>query len=132
LNLGEFESAPTYGDWFADGHGGTDLFLSEVPCFCRGSMILTDSGEVLVEMLKAGDRIVTWSGAVKPITWIGHGRRTLLTGGPQARPLIVRAGALADGVPTRDLHLTRGHSLYVDGMLVPVEFLVNERSILWD
>jgi hypothetical protein len=44
----------------------------------------------------------------------------------------VRKGALADNVPHRDLHITKGHSLYLDGVLIPVEFLVNHRSILWD
>ena len=46
--------------------------------------------------------------------------------------MIVRKGALADNVPHHDLHITKGHSLYLDGVLIPVEFLVNHRSILWD
>jgi hypothetical protein len=44
----------------------------------------------------------------------------------------VRKGALADNVPHRDLHITKGHSLYLDNVLIPVEFLVNHRTILWD
>jgi len=44
----------------------------------------------------------------------------------------VRADALADGVPLRDLYLTRGHSLLFDDVLIPVEYLINGRSILWD
>jgi hypothetical protein len=35
-------------------------------------------------------------------------------------------------MPNRDLHITKAHSLYIDGVLIPVEFLVNHRSILWD
>ena len=46
--------------------------------------------------------------------------------------MIVRKGALADNVPHQDLRITKGHALFVDGVLVPVEFLVNHRSILWD
>jgi hypothetical protein len=49
-----------------------------------------------------------------------------------ARPVIVRRDALANGVPSRDLRLTRAHSLYLDQMLVPVEYLINGFSILWD
>jgi hypothetical protein len=49
-----------------------------------------------------------------------------------ATPVIVRKGALADDVPSRDLHVTKGHSLYIDGVLIPVEFLVNHKTILWD
>ena len=43
-----------------------------------------------------------------------------------------RQGALADNVPHQDLHVTKGHSFYLDGVLVPIEYLVNHRSILWD
>jgi hypothetical protein len=49
-----------------------------------------------------------------------------------ATPVIVRKGALADNVPHRDLRLTKGHSLFLDGALIPVEYLVNHRSIVWD
>jgi hypothetical protein len=35
-------------------------------------------------------------------------------------------------VPNQDLRVTKGHSLYLDGVLIPAEFLVNHRSILWD
>ena len=28
--------------------------------------------------------------------------------------------------------MTKGHSLYFDGVLIPVEYLVNHKSILWD
>jgi len=106
--------------------------LQEVPCFCRGTLILTERGEVPVESLAAGDRVVTLGGAATPITWLGRGSRRVTPENRDVRPLIVRAGALGDGVPRRDLRVTRGHSFYLDGVLVPVEFLVNERSILWD
>ena len=49
-----------------------------------------------------------------------------------ATPVVVRKGALADNVPYRDLRVTKGHSLFLDGVLIPVEFLVNHRSIQWD
>jgi hypothetical protein len=49
-----------------------------------------------------------------------------------ATPVIVRSGALGPGVPGRDLRITKGHSLYLDDVLIPVEFLVNHRTILWD
>jgi hypothetical protein len=44
----------------------------------------------------------------------------------------VRKGALGDNVPHSDLRITKAHALYLDGVLVPVEFLVNHRTILWD
>ncbi len=106
--------------------------VNVIPCFCRGTRILTEVGEVPVEELAIGDRVVTVSGVAKPIRWIGMGRNLVTRSNRLARPVIVRRGALADNVPTRDLYLTHGHALYLDGALIPVENLVNHRSILWD
>ncbi len=113
----------------SDGVTGTNV--SPV-CFCRGTLILTERGDVAVEELAVGERVRTLSGALKPITWIGMGRDLVTRANKLARPVIVRQGALADGVPARDLYLTHGHGLYIDGVLIPVENLINHRSILWD
>ncbi len=108
--------------------GGTEI----VACFCRGTRILAERGEVAVEELKVGERVKTLSGELKPIVWIGFGRDLVTRTNPLARPIIVRQGALADDVPARDLYLTHGHALYLDGALIPVENLINHRSIMWD
>ncbi|HEY4171617.1 MAG TPA: Hint domain-containing protein [Rhodopila sp.] len=114
----------------SDGSGGTDIVIA---CFLPGTHILTDHGEIEVEKLQLGDTIVTASGGARRLCWIGQGKALTARGrrGP-ATPLIVRKGALADNIPHRDLRVTKGHSLYLDGVLIPVEFLVNHRSILWD
>ena len=36
---------------------------------------------------------------------------------------------LASGVPHTDLYVSRGHSLLIDGVLVPAEVLINGRTI---
>jgi hypothetical protein len=102
-------------------------------CFLAGTRIATPDGEVPVERLATGDPVCTLSGATRRIAWIGTGR-VLATRGRRnaATPVIVRKGALADNVPHRDLRITKGHSLFIDGVLIPVEELVNHRSILWD
>jgi len=102
-------------------------------CFCVGTLLATPSGEVPVERLAVGDHVLTASGTLRRIVWIGAGK-VLATRGRRsaATPVIVRKGALADNVPHHDLHLTKGHALWFDGVLIPVEFLVNHRSVLWD
>ncbi len=110
---------------------GTDIVEQSV-CFCRGTRILTETGEVAVEDLRVGDSVITLSGEAKPIVWIGIGRDLVTRANKLARPVIVRRGALADNVPARDLYLTHGHALYLDGVLIAVENLINHRSILWD
>jgi len=114
--------------------GGTTLdFFENVVCFAVGTRIATPGGEVPVERLAIGDPVLTASGQAKPVRWIGHGCHLItkprLDG---AAPVIVRAGALGESMPRRDLRLTKGHSLFVDGVLIPVEFLINHRSIVWD
>jgi hypothetical protein len=107
--------------------------IEVVACFLPGTHITTVAGDIPVEQLVVGDQVRTASGGVQPIVWIGVGR-VLATRGCRnaATPVTVFKGALADNVPNRDLRLTKGHSLYLDGVLVPVEYLVNHRSIIWD
>lgn len=107
--------------------------VTEVPCFLRNTLIRTDRGEVAVQDLAVGDCVVTLSGRIRPITWIGTGQ-VLVSRGRRcaATPIIVRKGALADNVPYRDLRITKGHELFIGGVLIPAEFLINHRSILWD
>ena len=105
----------------------------EVACFLPGTQIATPAGEVAVEQLTIGARVLTYRGEPSTITWIGIGK-VLTTRGRRnaATPVIVRKDALADNVPNRDLRITKGHSIYIDEILIPVEFLVNHRSIIWD
>ncbi|MGE0419016.1 MAG: DUF4347 domain-containing protein, partial [Acetobacteraceae bacterium] len=102
-------------------------------CFLAGTRIRTPRGEQRVQDLRPGDLVTTHAGAERRLTWIGHGK-VLATRGRRnaATPVIVKRGALAPNVPYRDLRVTKGHALYLDDVLVPVEFLVNHRSIIWD
>ncbi|MBS0560208.1 MAG: Hint domain-containing protein [Proteobacteria bacterium] len=106
-------------------------------CFLPGTLIATPDGEVPVEALREGGLVRTLSGADRCIAWIGEGR-VLATRGRRtaATPVIIRKGAFAPNLPHRDLRVTKGHSFLFAGptgdVLIPVEFLVNHRSILWD
>ena len=123
-------SGSTFEPAFSDGNGGAEL---GVICFCTGARIATPSGEVPVERLAVGDMALTARGATRPIVWIGVGHALAVRGERGATtPVIVRKGALADNVPHRDLRVTKGHSFLLDGVLIPVEYLVNHRSIMWD
>ena len=103
-----------------------------VACFCSGTLIATERGEAAVETLAVGDRVITAGGGAAPVRWIGQ--RTLQ---PQdhpcperVRPVCVRAGALGEGLPRRDLWLSPGHALAMDGVLIQAERLVNGTTIV--
>ena len=112
---------------------GAAIYGNSILCFGAGTHIATPKGEVPVEQLAVNDVVLTSDGSMQPIIWIGTGRVMVPPGRRSAAtPVIVRKSALASNVPHRDLHLTKGHSLCIDDVLIPVEFLVNHRSIVWD
>ena len=104
------------------------------PCFRQGTLIRTTRGEVPVEALAVGDRVITKSGAARPVHWIGH-RHLDLTRHPapeRAKPVRILAGAFADGAPRRDLFLSPDHAVLRGGLLIPAKLLVNGASIQRD
>jgi hypothetical protein len=110
--------------------GGT---VTIVPCFLPGTSILTPLGERTVETLRPGDQVLTFTGEVRPIIWIGTGKsRTTRGRRTAATPVIVRKNAFAPNVPNHDLYVTKGHAFYFENVLIPAEFLVNHRTVLWD
>lgn len=102
------------------------------PCYCPGTLILTTRGQVPVEALAAGDLVVTASGAHRPIRWIGR-RRTDIARHPapeKVMPVRILAGAVAPGIPARDLRVSPGHAVAVEGVLVKAGRLVNGATIV--
>ena len=104
------------------------------PCFATGTMIATARGEVAVEDLRVGDLVLTAHGGapLQPIVWIGHSRAAVAKHRDRARiaPVLIKAGALGEGVPHRDLRVSPDHGMFVDGYLVPAGRLVNGTSII--
>jgi hypothetical protein len=119
-----------------DGSGGTDI---TVACYRRGTRIVTERGERPIEELAIGDRVVgRLAGAASginerlPIRWIGRrsysGRSA--RGNPDILPVLIRAGALGVGLPKRNLWVSPGHAMVIDGKLVSAWNLVNGETIV--
>lgn len=105
-----------------------------IACFVRGTMIRTPRGEVAVETLAIGDEVTTIDGSARPVKWIG--RRAcatrFLSKASRVVPVLIRANAIADGVPCRDLRVSPEHAIFIDGVLVPAVNLVNGQTIVRD
>ena len=118
-----------------DGNGNfvenLTLASTNAPCFCAGTLIAAEHGDTAVEMLQMGDLVTTTEGRARPIRWIG--RRAVATrfADPlKAMPVRIKAGALGDCLPRRDLLLSPCHAVLVDGVLIQAGALVNGASIV--
>jgi len=113
-----------------DGAGGTSVTTSVI-CFLEGTLIRTPEGESPVERLSRGDLVMTVGGEARPVAWIGRRTVSARFADPlRCWPIRVKAGALGDKVPTRDLLLSPDHALLVGDVLIHAGALVNGTSIL--
>jgi hypothetical protein len=131
LQLGFNTLAP--GTSFAlssDGSGGTDITTNAI-CYLRGTRIVTAKGEIPVEDLREGDLVATRHAGLAPVQWIGRQSysRHAIAGDQTKLPVHIRAGALGQGQPLRDLFVSPGHSMLVDGVFLLARNLVNGISI---
>ena len=114
------------------GESSTYNFDITTECFLTGTHILTDKGEITVENLQIGDRVVTAEGKLEPIKWIGyqtvkpHQVKNPLRG----YPILIKAGALGHHLPQRDLYVSPDHGMYFEGVLINAGALVNSTSII--
>ena len=86
-----------------------------IPCFTPGTLIATPKGEVPVELLKAGDRIITRDNGIQEIRWVG--RKDMgwhdLVANPHLKPVLIRQGSLGNGLPERDMMVSPNHRVLV-------------------
>ena len=100
-------------------------------CFYAGTRIRTCDGEVLVETLKTGDLVLTHDGRSVPVSWLGKQTISMKFADPmRVLPIRIKAGALAENTPTRDLLISPDHAVLIGGALVQAGALVNETSIV--
>lgn len=101
-----------------------------IPCFTPGTLIATEVGTRNVSELSIGDRIYTRDHGLQEIRWIGtrHLSKTELDETPFLQPVIIRAGALGNALPDRDMMVSPNHRLLVTD--AKAELLFGEAEIL--
>ena len=96
-----------------------------------GTQVLTPAGEVSVETLRKGDLVTTTDGRHVPVSWLGRQTVSRIFADPmRVLPIRIKAGALAENVPSRDLLISADHAILIDAMLVQAGALVNGTSIV--
>lgn len=114
-------------------------------CFASGTLIRTPRGELPVEQIRAGDRVLDWFDREHDVLWCG-GKRLRLPAAPEYdkwRPVRIAAGAFGAGTPHIDTWVSQQHRIYFEGLrvtlfcgkeatLAPAKLLVNGHSICLD
>ncbi|WP_268843659.1 Hint domain-containing protein [Acidocella facilis] len=125
LSLSSGDSA----SWFKVSDASGQLVITL--CFCAGTNIATPNGEVAVEALREGDLVLTQDGRALPIRWLGQSHVAKAFADPiRSYPVRIKAGALGENLPKRDLCVSPDHAIFLDGVLVQAGALVNGESIV--
>ena len=118
-------------------NGDTFTFPCEIVCFGRGTLILTDCGDVAVEDLREGDLVMTRDHGAQPIRWIGSHcmGAVILYAQPHLRPIRISADALGQNAPAQDLIVSPQHRVLVRSkiaqrMFGATEILVAAKHLL--
>jgi hypothetical protein len=102
-------------------------------CFMAGTRIAIPNGTVAVEELAIGDVVLTAEGKEAPVKWVGRQTISAIFADPnRLMPIRIKAGALDDNMPVRDLLISPCHAILVDGVLVQAGALVNGSSVVRD
>lgn len=96
--------------------------------FVAGTMIETPAGPRPVEVLGAGDRVVTRDAGVQTVLWVGHhwiGAARLMAE-PELRPVRIRAGAPGFARLSQDLLVAPGQRILIAGSAARALFNADE------
>jgi hypothetical protein len=91
----------------------------DVVCYAEGTRILTDHGEVAVELIKSGDRLIDHRGRAIPVVW-----RANMTCGMAAsrfQPVEIAAEALGPGRPARTTYVSQQHRIALDAAALGID-----------
>lgn len=84
-------------------------------CYGVGSMIDTPLGPRPVEVLRPGDLVDTLDAGPLPVKWVRSAPQPLENELEDNRPVLIKAGALGNGLPAQDLIVSSQHRILVGG-----------------
>ncbi|HBQ36976.1 MAG TPA: hypothetical protein DD729_09120 [Rhodobacteraceae bacterium] len=132
-------------DGFSIQRDGNDNFINDQTptpgttnvCFTQNTKLATPTGAVQIERLRAGDLLLTKDHGPQAIKWIWAKRQTApaIQANPALRAVHISAGALGNGMPTRDIKLSRHHRILVSSKIAKrmydqTEVLVAAKDLL--
>lgn len=93
--------------------------IPQIPCLTTGTKIKTSRGYRSIETLRVGELVITADHGLQAIRWIGKREVSPaeMTKYPALRPVRIVAGALGNGLPSRDMLVSRQHRMLISSSI---------------
>ncbi|MFZ4123307.1 MAG: Hint domain-containing protein [Candidatus Planktophila sp.] len=98
-------------------------------CLLAGTLIPTSDGEKFVEELNVGDLVLNSQGSYSSVRWIGVQTLSPIFSGQASWPVKISKDALGENTPDKDLYVSQDHAIFLQGLLICAEALVNGTTI---
>ncbi|MGH1578266.1 Hint domain-containing protein [Planktotalea sp.] len=123
----EFTVGATLGTYQSHSVGWT---YSSIVCFAEGTLIDTEQGPMPVEALEPDIQIALADGGFAPLrlNLLSPVSEEQMQSHQNLRPVRICAGALGDGLPKRDLFVSRQHRMQVSSVIA--ERMFGARNVL--
>lgn len=114
----------------------------DIPCYCKGTLILTNQGYIKIEDIKKNDLVIregliTPSGTLErnvmavPVIWISSFKLKNLNS--KSRPICITKNAFGEHYPCEDLYISPGHKIFInDKLLLEANDIINGKTIYQD
>jgi hypothetical protein len=136
--------AKTANVTFSGGTSSVNATCTQnIVCYAKGTLILTKQGFIPIENIRASHNVVTKGKiyknkfikenanlAVEPVIWIS--RFKVINLNSKSRPICIKKNALGQNYPFKDLYVSPGHSLLLNGKMVLAKNIVNRKTIYQD
>lgn len=128
-SLGAYGSGANSGNWdFVEV--GIDNTTFDIVCFAAGTKLIGAKGKSKVEDLRPGDVLASAFGEPAVVRWVGSRKVSALDlkKNKKLLPVRISKGALGNGLPKRDMWVSRQHRVVVASRIV--QRIFNEDAVL--
>ncbi len=102
-----------------------------MPCLCHGVLIATEHGEIPLERLRPGMRVITRDNGLQPVRGLAQRKLSWsdLAGAEHLKPVRVAAAALDGLLPEGAMHVSPNHRILAPGDRTLLQFKAHEALV---
>jgi hypothetical protein len=112
---------------FLDEINSSEIITTQMPCFLKGTKILTDNGEKPIEKLLKGTYLINHKGQKTKLIDI-YSFKTLKNN--QTHPCLIQKGTIINNNKcNNDLYISQDHCLLVKNIFIPAKKIITPKQI---